>query len=49
MGKYTWANGNFYDGEWKEDKKDGEANYYDNETKETKRGIWADDARIGWF
>ena len=49
MGKYTWANGNSYDGEWKNDKKDGDATYYDATTGETRRGIWADDNRIGWF
>lgn len=44
QGKYTWSNGSYYDGTWKEGKREGKGMMYDaNEEKKTF-GSWKNDA-----
>ena len=45
IGKYTWANGNIYTGEWKAGKRNGEGyfKYKVNGTDSTNYGLWEND------
>lgn len=49
FGKYTWANGNYYEGTWKMGKKDGEGTLHIKENKKYSllSGIWEKDKYVG--
>ena len=42
-GKYSWANGDFYDGNWKAGKRSGEGIMFSFEQNVNVRGIWKND------
>jgi len=46
-GTYYYVNGNFYQGEWRDDKKDGRGVYSYNTTGEKYEGEWKTGERNG--
>lgn len=50
-GKYTWSNGNYFDGEWKAGRKEGMGELVKlKDGKETKQsGYWKDDKYVGKY
>lgn len=47
MNRYYYVNGNFYQGEWRDDKKDGRGIYQYNITGEKYEGEWKGGERHG--
>ena len=45
-GKYTWANGNIYKGEWKKGKRHGIGTLYSSSNGESIKGYWKEDEFI---
>lgn len=45
-GKYTWSNGNFYDGSWKEGKRNGKGIMYNASEEQKILGMWKNDVFI---
>lgn len=46
-GKFVWADGKTYDGEWKDGKQHGIGNYYGG-SGDTKKGEWKNGKRVKW-
>ena len=47
QGKMYYQNGDYYNGEWLDDRREGMGIMFYNETKEVYEGEWMGDARCG--
>ncbi len=49
MGKYTWADGRVYEGNWHNGRQHGEGVYSVGNGEAPKKGVWIDGKRDRWL